>query len=222
MTGSLKPQLITITTMDKSESIKEIAAALADFHNKVGRVVKDATNPFFKSKYASLENVIETIEKPLGECGLSWVQFPNGDGLYTLITHKSGEWIGAIANLELKGHTPQDQGSAITYMRRYALSAALGLATEEDDDGNAATVAAKTIPFKADGKIVPPKAVADGRTALKKRIKELVDDEVLVPLENDGKAYHDYVLEATGYELVPENFASIVDALEAKKLENVG
>jgi hypothetical protein len=132
--------------METSDKIDAIAKALKEFHKTVEAVKKDATNPFFKSKYASLENVIATIEEPLGACGLSWAQFPDGDGLTTVITHESGQWMRATANLELKGHTPQDQGSAITYMRRYALSAALGLATETDDDGNAATVAAKAKP----------------------------------------------------------------------------
>jgi hypothetical protein len=68
-------------------------------------------------------------------------------------------------------------------MRRYALSAALGLATEEDDDGNAATVAAKPKP-------VPPKKVTDKRDVLKARIKELVDSIVLAPL-NTGGEYKD-------------------------------
>jgi len=125
--------------MEKSESIKEIAKALSEFQISVGKVTKDATNPFFRSKYASLENVIDTALVPLNANKLSFAQFPDGDGLYTLVMHESGEWIGAHASLELKGHTPQDQGSAITYMRRYALSAALGLATEDDDDGNAAS-----------------------------------------------------------------------------------
>ena len=211
MTGSLKPQLITITTMDKSESIKEIAAALLAFQSEVDKVKKDGTNPFFKSKYATLENVIDTAGSALTANGLSYSQFPDGDGLYTIVMHTSGEWIGAHASLELKGHTPQDQGSAITYMRRYALSAALGLATE-DDDGNAATQAVKAKP-------VPTKQVANTRDVLKKRIKELVDDISLVELET-GEGYKLYVKENTGYDLVPENFESIVDSLEAKKNEN--
>src|SRR5947199_89664 len=98
-----------------------------------------------------------TIKPVMAKHGLSFSQMPEGDGLTTIIMHVSGEWMQATANLELKGHTPQDQGSAITYMRRYALSAALGLATEDDDDGNAATQAVKAKP-------VPPKQVADKRT----------------------------------------------------------
>jgi hypothetical protein len=204
--------------MEKSESIKEIAAALADFHDKVEKVTKDATNPFFKSKYASLENVIETIEAPLGQCGLSWAQFPDGDGLYTLITHKSGEWIGAHASLELKGHTPQDQGSAITYMRRYALSAALGLATEEDDDGNAATVAAKAKPAALP---VPPKQVEDKRAAMSKldteklEVQKLAQEKSGQPFFSNRAELDKYIKGATGLIYGEANNAEIIERLKA-------
>lgn len=206
--------------MDKSESIKEIAAALKSFQFTVTAVKKDGSNPFFKSKYATLENILESIKGYMHSFGLSFSQFPctvplRGSeggvaaGLYTVIMHTSGEWIGSAVPLELKGHTPQDQGSAITYMRRYALSAALGLATEDDDDGNAATQAVKAKP-------IPPKQVANKRDVLKKRIKELVDYISLVELET-GEGYKIYVKENTGFELVPDNFESIVDALEGLK-----
>jgi hypothetical protein len=66
-------------------------------------------------------------------------QIPDGNGLTTIIMHDSGEWIRATATLTLDKQTPQGQGSAITYMRRYALSAALGIATEDDDGGNEAS-----------------------------------------------------------------------------------
>jgi hypothetical protein len=210
--------------MEKSESTKEIAAALSKFQAEVGAVGKDGTNPFFHSKYATLENVISTVKPVLATNGLSFSQLPQERGLYTLIMHISGEWIGAWSQLVMKDETPQGQGSALTYLRRYALSAALGLATEDDDDGNAATVAAKAKPVaynKTPSGVVAPKTVADGRDVLKKRIKELVDGIVLEPLPQNGKAYNEYVLETTGFELVPDNYPSIIDALEGKQLENI-
>lgn len=143
--------------METSLEIKNIAAALQIFHDEVTPIVKDATNPHFKSKFASLDNIISHIADPLEEANLSFVQLPDGDGLTTIIMHgPSGEWIKATANLHLDKNTPQGQGSAITYMRRYALSAALGLATEDDDDGNEASKApvaqqkATTVTKKAD------------------------------------------------------------------------
>lgn len=126
--------------MEKSTSIKEIATSLSKFQSKVEAVKKDASNPFFKSKYASLENIIEAIRKPLEEVGLSFSQFPTGENeLSTILMHTSGEFLQSTVKMSPKDNTPQGQGSAITYMRRYSLSAVLGLSTEEDDDGNAAS-----------------------------------------------------------------------------------
>jgi hypothetical protein len=198
--------------MEKSESIVEISKALNEFQFAVKNVSKDGNNPFFKSKYATLENVISTAKHAMYVNGLSFAQFPDADGLYTVIMHTSGEWIGAHANLELKGHTPQDQGSAITYMRRYALSAALGLATEDDDDGNAAS---KPTPMGSKAVApVPPKQVADKRSVQKARIKELCDKKVIEPL-TDGDDYKRYVKENTGLELEAGNYEQIIERLEA-------
>lgn len=126
--------------MNKSDSIKELAKALQVFHEKVGAVKKDADNPFFKSKYATLDNTLETVKEPLKEAGLSFAQFPSGEnGLSTILMHESGEWIEDTFTIPLAKNDPQGAGSALTYMRRYALGAILGLATETDDDGNSAS-----------------------------------------------------------------------------------
>lgn len=126
--------------MNKSESIANLSKALVSFHSKVQAVKKDATNPFFKSKYATLDNFIETVNKPLEESELSYSQFPDGvNGLTTILMHSSGEWIESRYEMTPAKNDPQGLGSAITYMRRYALGAILGLATEEDDDANTAS-----------------------------------------------------------------------------------
>lgn len=130
--------------LQRSESIENLAKALASFQSKVPTIKKDADNPFFKSKYASLENIISTIRKKLSGCDLSIAQFPNGkNGLTTILMHKSGEYLQSTVEFTAKDTSPQAVGSAITYMRRYALSAVLGLATDEDDDGNAASATQK-------------------------------------------------------------------------------
>ena len=128
--------------MEKSQSIKSIAGALLLFQNKVGAVKKDAVNPFFKSKYASLNTIIEHINLPLSECGLSYAQFPDESGLTTILMHsESGEYLQSTYLMPVaKQNDPQAVGSAITYARRYALGAILGLAIDEDDDANSATI----------------------------------------------------------------------------------
>jgi hypothetical protein len=126
--------------MNKSESIKNIAGALVKFQASVSKVAKEANNPFFKSKYASLANILDTIQKPLSECNLAITQFPNGVGLTTLIVHaESGEWMESSYVMPVaKQNDPQAMGSAITYARRYALGSILNLNIDDDDDGEKA------------------------------------------------------------------------------------
>jgi hypothetical protein len=126
--------------MKKSESIEQIAKALITFHVKCDTIKKDAKNPFFKSTYASLSNILDAINEPLIECGLSISQFPTGtDGLTTILLHESGEYISGEYSMRPAKDDPQGRGSAITYQRRYAIASILSLNIDEDDDGNAAT-----------------------------------------------------------------------------------
>jgi hypothetical protein len=132
--------------MEKSTSIKNIAAALSLFHVKVETISKDSSNPFFKSKYASLSNILKSVKEPLIQSGLVFSQLPNGEnGLTTILIHtESGEFIQADYTMQPTKNDPQGKGSAITYQRRYALSAVLGLDIDDDDDGNAASAPAQT------------------------------------------------------------------------------
>jgi hypothetical protein len=127
--------------MQKSESIKNIAQALIVFHVKVDTIKKDAKNPFFKSTYASLTNILDAINEPLIESGLAISQFPTGaDGLTTILIHgESGEWISSTYEMRPVKDDPQGRGSCITYQRRYALASVLSLNIDEDDDGNKAS-----------------------------------------------------------------------------------
>ena len=127
----------------KSESLANIAAALAKAQPKIEGAVKDKTNPHFRSQYADLGNVVDAIKPAIAEHGLSFVQccHPSDTGadVETIILHESGEWIscGRI-HVPATKHDAQGFGSALTYARRYSLSAAFGVAPE-DDDGNAAS-----------------------------------------------------------------------------------
>lgn len=126
--------------MNKSDSIKNIAAAIMQFQVKCGKIAKSADNPFFKSKYAPLPEILESIQIPLTESGLTFAQFPDGDSLTTILMHPaSGEWMEATYAMHPVKFDPQSVGSAITYARRYALGAILGLNIDEDDDGNKAS-----------------------------------------------------------------------------------
>ncbi|WP_053035414.1 ERF family protein [Staphylococcus haemolyticus] len=131
--------------MNKSESITELNKALANFHKELKQPMKDANNPFFKSKYAPLENVVEAIDDVAPKFGLTYSQYPvttdDGKvGISTVLLHESGEFIEyPPATTKPDKNTPQGVGSALTYMRRYSLSAVFGITSDQDDDGNEAS-----------------------------------------------------------------------------------
>ena len=132
--------------MQKSESIAALAAALAIAQGEMKGAVKDSANPFFKSKYADLASVVEAIRLAFSDNGLSYIQTVEPSDkdevrVETTILHSSGEWISCgVLSLPVSKSDAQGYGSALTYARRYSLSAAAGVAPE-DDDGNAASSA---------------------------------------------------------------------------------
>jgi hypothetical protein len=126
--------------MEKSDSIKNLIVALIKFQSTVGKIKKDSINPFFKSVYASLPDILNSIHQPLIENGLSINQFPTGtNSLTTIISHESGEYMMDTYTMTPAKNDPQGIGSCITYQRRYALGAVLSLNIDEDDDGNSAS-----------------------------------------------------------------------------------
>jgi hypothetical protein len=131
--------------MKMSETIVELATALAKAQGQIDAATKGSSNPHFKSRYADLNSLRETIREPLAVNDLSIVQMPRIDGNYveveTMLLHKSGEYIAETLRMPFGQNTAQAIGSAITYCRRYSLGSILNLAAE-DDDGNAATQSA--------------------------------------------------------------------------------
>ena len=142
--------------MITSDSIANLTLALSIVQGKMTHAIKDSANPFFKSKYADLESVWDVCRSLLSENGLAVMQFPgdinfvqlekeNGDiniatkmSLTTIISHKSGEFISQEMSVPVTKADAQGAGSALTYMRRYALAAVVGV-VQADDDGNAAS-----------------------------------------------------------------------------------
>ena len=149
-------------------------------------IQKTKLNPAFKSRYITLDTLMDSIMPVLNKHGLVWLTVPsytdNMDATlaYRLIHVETGEEIGGEMPLMLSKQDPQGQGSAITYARRYSLMAVLGLVAEEDDDGARASKPAwKPQPGRvADtAKLMPP----DARTALYDHIVEN-DKEDEIPL----------------------------------------
>ena len=131
--------------MNQSESIANLAKALSIVQGKLTYATKDSSNPFFKSKYADLESVWDACRDLLASNGLAVAQFPGtysdldkSMSLTTILTHESGEWISQEMSVPVTKADAQGAGSAITYMRRYALAAVVGV-VQADDDGNAAS-----------------------------------------------------------------------------------
>ena len=133
--------------MKHSESIAALAGALAKAQLQIEPASKNATNPHFRSHYADLASIWDACRGPLNTNGLSIVQFPcDGEvgrtGLCTMLLHSSGEWISEVVTTRSQKDDPQGLGSALTYLRRYALAAVVGVTATEDDDGNAASTPA--------------------------------------------------------------------------------
>ena len=156
--------------MTRSESFTDLATALAKAQAEMPVAVFDATNPFLKSKYASLGAVIQASRPILAKHKLSLVQFPisggsatgqsPGDyiGVESLLAHESGEFISeriVIPLTEEKGKTKvQCAGSTLTYLRRYSWASILGMYSDEDSDGS--TPAQAFTPKQASALPPPP------------------------------------------------------------------
>jgi hypothetical protein len=159
-----------------SAEIGELAKALAAAQGEMTSASKDATNPHFKSKYATLASVWEAIRKPLTANGLSVTQIletePGGVAVRTMLLHASGQWLASRYVMPVGERlTPQAMGSAITYARRYALSAIVGIAPDDDDDGNSATD-----PPKAERPAPPPAAPPPAKPALLPALADFLNE----------------------------------------------
>lgn len=131
----------TATDFKTSDSLNELAAALAKAQGVMSPAVKNTKNPYFKSSYADLGAVMDVVRKPFADNGLSIIQgpFTTEQGrvvVRTRLLHASGQWIECAISAEPKDMGAQSAGSVITYLRRYGLSAMAGVSTE-DDDGEA-------------------------------------------------------------------------------------
>jgi hypothetical protein len=127
----------------QSPTISKIALALSKAQSKMTAAKRTATNPFFNSNYADLSSVWDAVRAPLAEHELAVVQMPvedaQGTAIVTTLAHSSGEWFRGKLFITPKARDAQSVGSAITYARRYALSAITGIAPDDDDDGHKAS-----------------------------------------------------------------------------------
>lgn len=129
--------------MERSDDITELATALALAQLNMGTARKTSANPHFKSRYADLSEVWDACHAALNSNKLAVIQTPvMGDGelgIRTMLVHSSGQWIASTVFVALAKNDAHGVGSAMTYARRYGLSALVGVCPE-DDDGNAASM----------------------------------------------------------------------------------
>jgi hypothetical protein len=129
----------------KSQELNELFASMAKAQAEIKVALKDSSNPFFKSKYANLQAIIEASRPALCKHGLSVLQqiVPDGNGrdcLVTMLCHSSGQWVSSRMTINPAKTDVQSLGSYITYLRRYCYGALVGVYDgQEDDDGNHVT-----------------------------------------------------------------------------------
>jgi hypothetical protein len=169
---------IVSQTFQMSPTVGKFAGALAKAQGMIAHAKADSNNPFFKSQYADLASVLDACREPLSTAEIARYQAPislaSGEvGVKTMLLHSSGEWVASIIWCKPKESTPQTLGLVISYLRRYALAAAVGIA-QKDDDAEAAhgrdsgpSPAALKAAEKAAGKKLVEAGVADQRAAEK-------------------------------------------------------
>jgi hypothetical protein len=146
-----------------SSETKYLAPALVAAQEALKPIAKDGKNPAFRSRYATLDGIMETVRPALAAHGLAVVQGvvhpETGEGgrlvgimVETRLIHTSGEWLASVVPVPVAKGDAHGLGSALSYGRRYGISALLALSTDEDDDGNAA---AKAPPAKPQAKPAP-------------------------------------------------------------------
>lgn len=178
-----------------SENIDDLAFALAEAQGRINSPAKNRevrvtmkSGGSYSFKYATLDAVIEAVRAPLSAAGLAFIQTLGADGsgkyrLATTLVHASGQWISSETPLLVEEKTSQGFGSALTYMRRYALCAMLGVAADEDDDGGAASAGQAVAKGRASAKAGATKAGA--KTV--KRGAAVAPSMIPVPVDAGGE-----------------------------------
>jgi len=185
--------------MNSSETLGKLAEALAKAQTAMKAAEFDGKNPHFKSRYATLAAIMEACRYQLAINGIAIVQgtsFADGKAcVSTRLIHSSGEWIEDTLAIMPTKNDPQGIGSALTYARRYSLSALVGIVADDDDDANAASQPPKPMQHN-----IPMKSVANPEyppmnTAPAPQQKPEID---LRPLAATRKMVHDTAPQTDG------------------------
>lgn len=176
--------------LDCTPEIDKIAAALVKAQADVRGAAKDSTNPHLKNKYADLASVMDACRPALNAAGIAVLQTTvpveaQAVCVRTTLLHESGQWVASTLQLPAAKADPQGYGSALTYARRYGLMAIVGVCPE-DDDGEAATAAAKPRPVESKPRPAKPEPAWDANAAREQVAKMFTRDEVTVAFKGWG------------------------------------
>lgn len=210
--------------MKTSETIKEISGALVKAIGEIPNPPKNAVNPHFKNRYADLAIILETAKPVLMKNGLAAIQVAEADGnivtIRTRIVHISGEWIETALTMTAAGTDPQKIGSAITYARRYSLSAMLNISADDDDDGEENRKKENQKPVAATATVKtqnqPKPAPAKTQNPLDKELLGILD--MIEPDRQKQRQIMEYV--KAKFEIAPD-FRNSNDAQKRKYIEAV-
>ena len=197
-----KTKLYRKEIMSQSEVINELAAALSKAQGEMQAAIKDKVNPFFKSSYADLGSVWDAARPVLSKYGLCIMQTTelapdrNQVIMVTTLAHTSGQWMKSFLPLNPSKNDSQGMGAAITYLRRYSLSAIVGVVCDEDDDGETAVGRGKT-QLPENNQKQPPAAPPQEKPAQLERLgkTEIIALTTLINSldEESNKSFFDWI-----------------------------
>jgi len=175
-----------------SDELNELFDAMGKAQGEMGKLISNETNPFYKAKYPTLDNVIDVYREPLAKNGLTFMQWSlSGGKMLNWLGHKSGQFISNVEELRIKDPSnPQAHGSSYSYLRRYSAMGVMGLGkASQDDDGNVASQAPNQGGSKGSGGSKPPKKGRPPKTPPDDFSQQLADQGKVdfPPLPEDEK-----------------------------------
>jgi hypothetical protein len=175
----------------QSEKQDKMIPALLKFHRSELRISKDRTVPVGGNRtrsYTTLDEILSKIKPVLTDCGLVLHQYLAGGEVVTMLTHESGQFIASkVAFVPMTGNNTnnlQNAGGGLTYLKRYCISALLGVNAEEDDDGATSTGMVLT-PLKDEQIPTIKKAINEGYTIEQVKQKYSLTTKQLELISND-------------------------------------
>jgi len=214
--------------MSQSEVINELAAALSKAQGEMQAAIKDKINPFFKSYYADLGSIWDAARPVLSKYGLCVMQTTEmtADGsrivMVTTLAHNSGQWMKSYLPLNPSKNDSQGVGAALTYLRRYSLSAIVGVVCDEDDDGETAVGRGRNThdhPSNQNGH--PPREVQSGGNEKVGKTEIIALNSLMQNLdEESSKSFLDWIkksFSAASLQDIPKSgFEKCMASLNAK------